>query len=163
MFKKIKPYLFILSIGLNIAFVGIWLFFACSPVRFFGHKSFKSGAHDFYRQRLKVSEAQWKRLKPELNSFFERVKQHRERLSTARKELLHLLAAENSTPREVEEKKNEIVELHSELQDIFVAHVRTHREVLTPEQCNRFFKMLRRKFPSRHHRPHSKRPGHKYK
>jgi Spy/CpxP family protein refolding chaperone len=163
MFEKIKPYLVILSIGLNIAFVSIWLFYAYPPAWFYGYKSFKSGGHNFYRQRLNVSEEQWEKLKPELDSFFERVKQQRERLFSARKELLLLLASEDSTPQDVEAKKKEIVELHSELQDIFIAHARTHREVLNPEQCNRFFKMLRRKFPSKHHRPHSKRSRHKHK
>ena len=69
MWKKIAPLLILLSVGLNVAFVGVW------AVRAFGrhwpaHRPDDDGAvWCRLHRRLDVTDEQWRRIEPRLAVF----------------------------------------------------------------------------------------------
>lgn len=121
----------IFSLVLNVTFV---ISFAMRSLRS------KTG---FAYEELDLSPEQQARLEAGRDGFVQTVNQSGNRMIRFHTELLDLLAADAVDHAAVEAKLNEISANHRAMQRAIVEHLLADREVLSPEQRQQFFAVLK--------------------
>ena len=147
MWKQARPALLLLSIALNLAFVGAWL--TCVTV-------FHAGWHEAICQstnsasvwcplhrELKVSADQWKEIEPRLRTFRASADEICRQIGELRSEIIDQLATPNPDLGVIKAKQGEILAGQRKMQGLVIDQLMTEKKVLTAEQQQRLFEMLR--------------------
>jgi len=157
MWRKVAPLLIILSVALNVGFLSVW---AVHAIR--GHWSGASGcAHDGADERvwcplhrqLDVSDEQWRQLEPRMTEFRQRTQAVCEEVGRKRRELMELLASPQPDPDAIAAKQDEVLVGQRQVQQLVIDHLLAERQVLTPEQRDRLFGLLRQRSGCAGHGP----------
>ncbi len=147
MWKQIQPALVLLSIALNAAFAGVWLAYAagsrsrsqeqrCEPT------DISTVWCPLHRQ-LNVSADQWNAIEPRLRSFRASADGICAQIGELRRGIIDLLAAENPDLEAIKAKQAEVLEGQRKMQGLVIDQLMVERQVLTAEQRQRLFEMLR--------------------
>ena len=147
MWKQMKLLLVILSIALNLAFVGVWL--TCVT-------GFHAGWHEAICQsensssvwcplhrELNVTAEQWRQIEPRLRKFRTSADEICRQISQLRIEIIDQLAAPEPDLAAVKAKQEEILAGQRRMQALVIEQLNDEKAVLTAEQQKRLFDMLR--------------------
>jgi Spy/CpxP family protein refolding chaperone len=147
MWKRIAPLLIVLSVGLNIAFAGVW---AAHVIR--GHWAGwgRCGGEDPrgdvwcpLHRRLGVTDEQRRQLEPRLAEFRRRSRAICAEMNRLRTELIDLIAAEPPDRPAIAGKQEEIRAGQRQMQQLVVEHLLAEKEVLNAEQEKELFDLMR--------------------
>jgi len=155
MWKKATFYLVLASLGLNLAFVGVWAAHAW-PARPTDQP--RSAVWCPLHRALEVTPRQWAKIEPRLREFQTTVGELCDRTGEMRSEVIELIAAEEPDVDAIQAKQEEILGIKRRIQRFVVEYLLTEREVLTPEQQQKLFTMLRNRTGCAADPPMSGRP-----
>ena len=144
MLKKTGQLLVVASVALNLAFVSAFggLYFSARAER--GDQAdMDNGVWCRLHRRLGVTEEQWKQIEPLLMEFRESARAASEDVGRARGELIDLIASSEPDMQAIRAKQEEIQEAHSRMQKLVVEHLLAEKRLLTEEQQERLFAMMR--------------------
>jgi Spy/CpxP family protein refolding chaperone len=142
---QFKTLFVLLSVTLNVAFVGGWVARAIQAKH--KEKVVRSieGTHAvmpvFYEQ-VGVTQQQWQQIHPQLDAFRASALAVFERINGRRQELFALLAAPQTDRAAIAEKQKEIRAAQAEMQNLVIAQVLAEKESLTPAQRQKYFELL---------------------
>ena len=147
MWKQTKPALVLLSIALNVAFAGVWLAYAAVSRVESQEKRCELGDSasvwcPLHRQ-LNVSADQWKEIEPRLRAFRASADEICRQISELRMAIIDQLAAPNPDLDAIKAKQGEILAGQRKMQGLVIDQLMTEKKVLTAEQQQRLFEMLR--------------------
>lgn len=147
MWRNSKPFLIMTSVALNVAFVAVWFVHAISagtdgdivsdPPETAGR--IWCPLH----QKLEVSEEQWERIEPRLKEFRESARAGCQHVSKLRGEMVDLIAEPNPDLDAIDAKQREIQAGQQKMQALVISHLLAEKEILTAEQEQRLFAMIR--------------------
>ena len=148
MWKQTKPALVLLSLALNVAFAGVWLAYAAVSRVESQEKRCEPGDGStvwcpLHRQ-LNVSADQWKEIEPRLRAFRASADEVCRQISELRRGIIDQLAAANPDLDAIKAKQGEILAGQRKMQGLVIDQLMAEKEVLTAEQQQRLFEMLRR-------------------
>jgi Spy/CpxP family protein refolding chaperone len=147
MWKQMKPLLVILSIALNVAFVGVWLAYAAASRIESKATTCTPGSSDTVwcplHRELKVTTEQWRQIEPRLRQFRASADEICRQISQLRTEIIDQLAAPESDLAAVKAKQEEILAGQRRMQALVIEQLTGEKAVLTAEQQKRLFDMLR--------------------
>lgn len=134
MWRKTAPFVFVLSVPLNLAVAGSWI------VGTLGRKATRGcGAHQGIakiwcplHRRLGTGGEQWRRIEPGIRTFNGSMRVKCERMRALRAEILDLFAAEHTDREAIAAKQVEIVKGQGEMQKQVIEHLLAQKQVLTP-------------------------------
>jgi Spy/CpxP family protein refolding chaperone len=146
MWKRTRPYLIVMSVALNVAFVGMWIAHA-APSRARPEETGQRAAqHRIWcplHRELGATEKQWAEIEPRLREFQAAVGELCQKTDAIRSEVIDLIAAEEPDTETIRVKQDEILATKRSIQGLVVDHLLAEKEVLTPDQQTRLFEMLR--------------------
>ena len=153
MWKTIKRCSMVVSIALNVAFVGIWIAYAAASIP----SPWQTGKSITQQQKiwcplhreLDVTEQQWEQIEPRLIEFQAAVAKLRQKFQSIRPEVIDLIAAEDCSLEAIRAKQDEIMATKSQIQGLMVNHLIAEKQILTPNQQEQLFKMLRQQVACR--------------
>ena len=147
MWKQAKPALVLSSIALNVAFVGVWLTYAAaSRVESQGNRREPGDIASVWcplHRQLNVSADQWKEIEPRLRAFRASADEICQQISELRSGIIDQLAAPNPDLDAIKAKQGEILAGQRKMQGLVIDQLMTEKKVLTGEQQQRLFEMLR--------------------
>jgi periplasmic protein CpxP/Spy len=147
MWRSSKRFLIVASVALNLAFVGVWIAHAI-PAGVGGELASSPPATQGriwcpLHEKLNLSEEQWERIEPRLREFRQSAQSVCQDVSQLRLELVELIAAPTSDLEAIASKQEEIQAGQRKMQGLVIDHLLAEKEVLTPEQRERLFTMIR--------------------
>lgn len=142
MWRKATFYLVLASLGLNLAFVGVWVAHAW-PSGAAGRPQPVSTVWCPLHRALEVTPEQWAEIEPRLREFQAAVGELCRRTDAMRSEVIDLIAAEEPDLDTIRAKQEEILATKRQIQRLVVEQLTAERESLTPEQQQQLFTMLR--------------------
>jgi Spy/CpxP family protein refolding chaperone len=148
MWKQMKPLLVILSIALNLAFVGVWL--TCAAASRMGSQETRCEPGNSetvwcpLHRELDVTPEQWERIEPRLREFRTSADAICRQIGQLRAEIIDLLATPEPDLGAVKAKQEEILAGQRRMQGLVIEQLVNEKKVLTTEQQQRLFDMLRR-------------------
>ncbi len=145
MWKKVVPLLIMLSVALNIAFVGIWAVHAVRAAHWSVGKLRPGDVWCPLHRQLNVTEAQWREIEPRLADFQNAVQEIRENVNRYRTEMLELIVAMEPDREALRAKQGEILAGQRRMQELVIEHLLSQKDVLTPVQQRELFDMMRRR------------------
>lgn len=147
MWKTLKRYSIVASVALNAAFVAIWIAYAAAAQPQPQQAGEATSQHHAIwcplHRELDVNEEQWAQIEPRLTEFQAAVGELRQQTSAKRSEVIDLIAAEEPDTEVIRAKQDEILATKRSIQGLVVDHLLAEKEVLTPEQQQQLFQMLR--------------------
>ena len=136
----------IFSIGLNVAFVGVWAA-KTLPERLTRVRPAPAGGGGshiwcpLYRE-LGVDSVQWGQIEPRLRQFQLAVAAKRTETAKLRAQMLEMLASDSPDTQKVRAKQVEILACQGQMQVMVVSHLLAEKQLLTPEQRSKLFQMM---------------------
>jgi Spy/CpxP family protein refolding chaperone len=147
MWKQAKPALVLMSIALNVAFVGVWLTYAAtSRVGSQGNRCEPGESASVWcplHRQLNVSVAQWQEIEPRLRAFRASADEICRQIIELRSGIIDQLASPNPDLDAIKAKQGEILAGQRRMQGLVIEQLTSEKKVLTPEQQQRLFDMLR--------------------
>jgi len=145
MWKKIAPLIIVLSVALNIAFIGVWAAHAIGSYRPVEHADDHGKVWCPLHRRLNVTDEQWRKIEPRMVEFRRASEALRREINRNRGEMIDLVASARPDQQAIAAKQEEIRAGQRRMQQLVINHLLAEKEVLTPEQQKVFFDMLRRR------------------
>ena len=146
MWKKTKLYLIVTSVALNGAFVATWIAQAtvshAHPDKSREHRTGHTIWCPLHRE-LGVTGEQWAQIEPRLRKFQAAVRELRQEVNAKRLEVIDVIAAEEPDPEAIRARQDEILATKRSIQDLVANRLLAEKRILTPEQQQRLFEMLR--------------------
>jgi Spy/CpxP family protein refolding chaperone len=144
MWKKIAPLLVVLSVTLNVAFIGVW---AVHAARAHWHVD---GTRDGemwcpLHRRLNVTDEQWRQIEPRIAEFRRRSQAICADMNRLRTELIDLIAADEPDRQVIAAKQEQIRAGQQQMQRLVIEHLLAEKEVLTAEQQKELFDLIRQR------------------
>jgi Spy/CpxP family protein refolding chaperone len=146
MWKRSRPYLIVASVALNTAFVAMWIAHAAPVPRGPEPADVRAAQESIWcplHRELKVSDEQWAQIEPRLREFQATVGKLCVQTDTMRSEVIDLIAAEEPDVETIHARQDEILATKRRIQRLVVDHLLAEKEVLTAEQQQQLFAMLR--------------------
>lgn len=147
MWKQMKPLLVILSIALNLAFAGVWLAYAAASRVGSQETRCEPGNSETVwcplHRELDVTPEQWQKIEPRLREFRTSADAICRQISKLRMEIIDLLAVPEPDLAAVKAKQEEILAKQRKMQELVIEQLNDEKAVLTAEQQQRLFDMLR--------------------
>jgi Spy/CpxP family protein refolding chaperone len=146
MWKKFWPLLLILSVSLNIAFVGAWVVEAAreSTARPETRNRACNGTCPLH-QSLNVTDEQWTQLEPRLTQFRSESEALCRDIQRLRGELIDLIASPEPDSMAIALKQDQILAGQRKMQEYVINHLLAEKHMLTQEQQEQLFNMIREK------------------
>jgi len=145
MWNKIRPLLVILSVAVNVAFIGSWLVVAA------GHTPALKSEPPFretvlqdcpLHRQLGITDEQWGKLEPALRGFRTTSRDLAREIHHQRRDLLHLLAAPQPARKAIETTQQAILAGQGKMQQLVIGQILAEREILTAAQQERLFSLI---------------------
>jgi Spy/CpxP family protein refolding chaperone len=156
MWKRIAPLLVILSVALNLAFIGVW---GVHVIREHAHHGtwftdkHSDGIWCPLHRKLGASEQQWKQIEPKLVAFRKSSQSVCEEVNRKRQEMIDLVASANPDPHAIAAKQEEILAGQRKMQALVIEQLLAEKQVLTPPQQKELFDLLRQRSGCAGHGP----------
>ncbi len=146
MWKKIGPLLMILSVSVNIAFVGTWVVEAAKE-RVNGPEPRNQACNGAcpLHQSLNVTDEQWAQLEPRLARFQSDSETLCRDIQRLRGELIDLIASPESDSAAIALMQTQILAGQRKMQEHVINHLLAEKQTLTEEQQAKLFNMIREK------------------
>lgn len=144
MLRRAAPYLVIVSVGLNLAFVGMWAAHAWAA-RPQGEPGKPPAIWCPLHRELGVTPEQWAKIEPRLREFQAAVGELCQQVDQARSEVIALIAAEEPDREAIRVKQDEVLATKRAIQERVVEHLLAEKELLTADQRAKLFEMLRQR------------------
>jgi len=147
MWRSSKRFLIVASVALNLAFVGVWLAHAISAG--VGGELAPSPPATPGRiwcplhEKLNLTDEQWEQIEPRLREFRQSAQSVCDTVSQLRLEMVELIAAPTPDLEAIAAKQEEIQAGQQKMQGLVIGHLLAEKEILTPEQEERLFTMIR--------------------
>jgi Spy/CpxP family protein refolding chaperone len=147
MWRSSKRFLIVASVALNLAFIGVWLAHAIPAG--VGEEVAPSPPVTTGRiwcplhEQLNVSNEQWEQIEPRLKEFRKSAQSVCRHVSKLRLEVLELIAAPTPDREAIAAKQEEIQAGRRKMQGLMIGHLLAEKEILTPEQEERLFALIR--------------------
>lgn len=146
MWNNLRKPLFALSLGLNLAFVAIWLGHSIPgwttgqkvTKMIAGHSSVPSLLH----REIGVTPEQWEQIEPIILDFREKTGTQRQRINSLRSQLLDLLTMPEEDEAAIRSKMEEILVSQRQMQNMIIDHLLKEKEILSPEQAKKLMQSL---------------------
>jgi len=146
MWKKIAPLLIVLSVALNVAFVGIWAVHAVGSYWSIEPEAQDTAVWCPLHRRLNVTEEQWRQIEPRLETFRQESQSLCRQINRLRGEMIDLIAANDEPDREaISAKQEQIRAGQRQMQQLVIEHLLAEKQVLTAEQEKELFDLLRQR------------------
>ncbi len=144
MWKKIAPLLIVLSVALNVAFLGIWGVRVASPLL---AADLKHGGEIWcpLHRRLNVTAEQWQQIEPRFTEFRRRSQTLSADMNRLRTELIDLIAIDEPDRQAIAAKQKQIRNGQEQMQQLVVEHLLAEKEVLTTAQQKTLFDLIRQR------------------
>ena len=142
-----RRFLIVASVALNLAFVGVWLAHAISAG--VGGELAPSPPATPGRiwcplhEKLNLTDEQWEQIEPRLKEFRQSAQSVCQNVSQLRLEMVELIAAPTPDLEAIAAKQEEIQAGQRKMQGLVIGHLLAEKEILTPEQEERLFTMIR--------------------
>jgi Spy/CpxP family protein refolding chaperone len=146
MWKKTRLYLIVTSVALNVAFVATWISHATASHAHPEEAGRQETEHTIWcplHRELGVTGEQWAQIEPRLREFQAAVRELCQEVNGKRLEVIDLIAAEEPEPEAIRARQDEILATKRSIQDLVANHLLAKKRILTPEQQQRLFEMLR--------------------
>mgnify|MGYP000657540682 CR=1 FL=1 len=148
MWNNLRKPLFALSLGLNLAFIAMWLIHSL-PVPGGGEdisRSVDDGAAvpSALHREIGVKEEQWKQIAPLVQAFREKAGKQRRKIRAFRGQLMDLLTMPGVDKAAIRLKQDEILLNQRQMQNLVIDHLLKEKEILSPEQAKKLMQYLRR-------------------
>jgi Spy/CpxP family protein refolding chaperone len=146
MWKRIAPLLIILSVALNLAFVGTWV---AHVIREHVHDGTSLSDQNNpaiwcpLHRMLGVSEQQWKQVEPKLVEFRKSSQSVGEEINRKRQEMIDLIAAPQPDRQAIAAKQEEILAGQRKMQELVIGQLSVEKQVLNAQQQKELFDLLR--------------------
>lgn len=144
MWKKIAPLLIVLSVALNVAFLGAWGVQVAVPL-LAAERTYDGEVWCPLHRQLNVTTEQWQQIEPHLAEFRQESQALRADMNRMRAEFLDLVAAEQPDRQAIAAKQEEIRAGQRRMQELVVEQLLAEKEILTVEQQRELFDMIRRR------------------
>jgi len=147
MWRKLKPLLILLSVALNIAFISVWAVRVLpQQVGLTAKDSAPRGCEDCTLHReLGTTESQRRQMEPQQAAYLETTQALCRRAQDLRAELIDLIAAPALDANAVSAKQDSILAIQRQMQARIVEHLLSEKQVLTTEQQQKLFAMMRQR------------------
>jgi len=144
MWRSSKRFLIVASVALNLAFVGVWLAHAI-PANVGGELApvMPGGIWCPLHEKLNLTDEQWEQIEPRLREFRQSAQSVCDTVSQLRLEMVELIAAPTPDLDAIAAKQQEIQAGQRKMQGLVIGHLLAEKEILTPEQEERLFTMIR--------------------
>jgi len=149
MWRSSKRFLIVGSVALNLAFVGVWLAHAIPAALDKEGAAASPKNKNMGRiwcplhQQLNVSDEQWEQIEPRLKEFRESAQSACQHVNKLRLEMLELIAVPTPDREAIAAKQKEIQAGQRKMQGLVIGHLLAEKEILTPEQEERLFALIR--------------------
>ena len=146
MWKKARLYLIVVSVGLNVAFVVMWIAHATASHAHPKETGQQETDHTIWcplHRELGVTGEQWVQIEPHLREFQTAVRELSQEVNAKRLEVIDLIAAEEPDPELIRARQDEILATKRSIQNLVTNHLLAEKRPLTPKQQQRLFEMLR--------------------
>ena len=148
MWKKITLLFIVLSVALNLAFIGIWgahFLRVHRPPQGNCYAPLRAGGVPCpLHRRLGVTQEQWRRIEPRILEFRNALQASCKEGSRKRVEMINLLAAPKPDLQAIAAKQEEILVFQGKMQKLVIDHLLAEKEMLTPKQQKELFNLFRR-------------------
>jgi Spy/CpxP family protein refolding chaperone len=146
MWNNLRKPLLALSLGLNAAFIAVWLAHSV-PGLITGQRASKEIAEhaavsSTFHREIGVTPEQWEQIEPYIRQFRENTRGQRQTMGSLRGELLELLAAPVLDEKAIRSKQEEILAGQRRMQNLVIEHLLREREILSPNQVERLMQAL---------------------
>ena len=145
MWKKIAPLLILLSVALNVAFIGVWAARAVGCRRSVEHADGGGKVWCPLHRRLNVTDEQWRQIEPRLAAFRRDSQSRCQEIGRLRGEMIDLIEADEPDRQAIAAKQEEIRAGQRQMQQLVIEHLLAEKEVLTAKQERELFDILRRR------------------
>lgn len=147
MWKKIAPLLVILSISLNIAFLGGWIVQAAKkqPANPGPCSQACEGSSCPLHRDLNITKHQWKQMEPRLAQFRSESEALCRDIQRLRGELIDLIASPEPDSTAIALKQDQILAGQRKMQEQVINHLLAEKQMLTEEQQARLWDKIREK------------------
>jgi Spy/CpxP family protein refolding chaperone len=167
MWKKTAVILVVLSVAMNLAFIGVWGFHAvgsrCRRGGSCRDMSEKGGIWCPLHRELGIDQKQWEQIEPRLVEFRKASQAVCQEVNSRRAEMIGLIAAPESDSEAIRAKQEEILAGQRKMQELTINHLLTEKKILKPEQQEAFFRMFRQRSGCAGHGPMMNTPGEECK
>jgi len=157
MWKKIAPLLIVLSVALNLAFAGGWAMHAVRTHWTSGGSCGKAeqrpGVGCPLHQKLGTSQEQWKQIEPRLAEFCKASQALCQEVTRKRREMIDLLSAPQPDRQAIAAKQEEILAGQRRVQQLVIEHLLAEKQILTAQQQQELFDLLRTRSGCASHGP----------
>ena len=137
--NKLRTCLFAISLGVNLAFAGIWLSRALTP------PPAVSADPSSLHRRIGVTRDQWKRLAPLVDAFKQASRENGQEIKALRCRLLDLLEAPAQDDAAIRSTQAQLNFLTLDMKKRAVTLLRGEKEVLSADQYSALIKAVREK------------------
>lgn len=142
MWKRTAPLLIVLSLAMNVAFIGAWVVHVVRADQLVDEAEEGAVWCPLHRV-LGVTEEQWKRIEPRISEFRHRSQMIRSEMNRLRIELIELVAADEPDMEAIAARQEQIRAGHEQMQELVIEHLLAEKEMLTDEQRMELFDLLR--------------------
>lgn len=145
MFNNLYKPLFALSVGLNLAFIAMWLVHALSAPDNMSepsHSGVNSSVPSALHREIGVTEEQWQKIQPWVLDFREKAGKQRQKISALRTQLMDLLTMPEEDEAAIRKTQEEILAGQRRMQNLVIDHLLKEKEFLSPEQGKRLMQSL---------------------
>lgn len=142
MWKRTAPLLIVLSLAMNVAFIGAWVVHAVRADQLVDEAE-ENGVWCPLHRVLGVTDEQWKRIEPRVSEFRHRSQMIRSEMNRLRTELIELIAADEPDMEAIAAQQEQIRAGHEQMQGLVIEHLLAEKEMLTDQQRLELFDLLR--------------------
>ncbi len=143
---RLRGLILALSLSLNLAFIGVWVFHAVPgwkmPLIGSDSQHRQNTAPRSLHQELGVTPEQWQQIEPLILQFRQATEGQRQEIMTLRKQLLDLLAAPPADEKAIWAKQEEILAGQRQMQNLVLAHLLKEKKILSPDQAVKLVQAL---------------------
>ena len=157
MWKHLKVLLVILSVALNVAFMGVWVSHMAAARMYSDQGRCVPGDSESVwcplHRELNVTNEQWSQIEPQLRAFRAEADEICSQIQSARAEIIDLLAAPDTDMEVVKAKQENIFAGQRKMQSLVIRQLTAEKEILSHPQQKQLFEMLRNRSGCDRHGP----------
>lgn len=148
MWNTLRQPLLALSVGLNLAFIAVWLI-QWLPASDVGDSDPRSAGPvnpsvpSLLHREIGVSAAQWRQIAPLARDFRASARDQRRQIQALRNQLLDLLAMPEVDEAAIAATQEAILTHQRQMQNMVIDHLLMQKRLLSPEQAQRLMRSLR--------------------
>jgi Spy/CpxP family protein refolding chaperone len=145
MWNNLRNPLFALSVGLNLAFVAMWLVHSLSAPGDAGgifRPEIEGAVPSAIHREIGVTEEQWQKIEPLVLDFRENASKQRQEISALRGQLMDLLTMPEVDKAAIRKTQEEILAGQRRMQNLVIGHLLKEKAFLSPEQGKRLMQSL---------------------